>query len=138
MISGRSQKNSFVVITLYQESNCTCRKKNRFLFRCSIAVTRTIQTSLDVMLDKHLENYWNVDGEQELSDAWRGFTRFILLNEGHLMGAHGLGRDLHENKQLLVQMMYGQICGSVCPMQQKRKQNKNGPSRNQSSTMPDN
>ena len=26
--SGRSQENSVSVITLYQESNCTCRKKN--------------------------------------------------------------------------------------------------------------
>ena len=31
--SRRSQENSFVVITLYQESNCTCRKRNHFLFR---------------------------------------------------------------------------------------------------------
>ena len=90
MISGRSQENSFIVITLYQESNCTCRKKNRFLFRCSIDVTRTIQISLDVLLEQHLEDCWNVDGEKELSYAWTGFTRFILLNEGHLMGAHGL------------------------------------------------
>ena len=34
--------------------------------------------------------------------------------------------------------MYGQICGNLCPMQQKRKQSKDGLSRNQSSTMPDN
>ena len=32
-------------------------------------------------------------------------------------------------------MMYGQTCGRICPMQRKRKQNMNGPSRNQSSTM---
>ena len=79
MISGRSQEKSFLVITLYQESNCTCRKKNRFLFRCSIDVTRTIQTSLDVLLEKHLEDCWNVDGEQESSDAWTDFTRFLFV-----------------------------------------------------------
>ena len=28
-----------------------------------------------------LEDYCNVDGEKELSDAWTSFTRFILLNE---------------------------------------------------------
>ena len=33
MTSGRSQENSFIVITLNPESNCTCRKKNQFLFR---------------------------------------------------------------------------------------------------------
>ena len=46
-----------------------------------IDVTRTTLTSLDVMLGKQVEDYWNVDGERELSDAWTGFTRFILLNE---------------------------------------------------------
>ena len=30
--SGRSQENSFIVITLNPESNCTCRKKNHLLF----------------------------------------------------------------------------------------------------------
>ena len=33
MTSGRSQENSFIVITLYPESNCTYRKKKHFLFR---------------------------------------------------------------------------------------------------------
>ena len=46
-----------------------------------IDVSRTTHTSLDVMLEKHIEDCWNVDGERELSDAWTGFTRFILLNE---------------------------------------------------------
>ena len=46
-----------------------------------IDVTRTTHTSLDVLLEKQIEDYWNVDGEKELSDAWTGFTRFILLNE---------------------------------------------------------
>ena len=33
MTSGLLQENSFIVITLNLESNCTCRKKNDFLFR---------------------------------------------------------------------------------------------------------
>ena len=33
------------------------------------------------MTEKDIDDYWNVDGERELSDAWTGFTRFILLNE---------------------------------------------------------
>ena len=44
-------------------------------------VTRTTHTSQDVLLEKHIEDYWNVDGEEELSDAWTGFTRFVLLKE---------------------------------------------------------
>ena len=46
-----------------------------------IDVTRTTHTLLDVLLEKHIDDYWNVDGERELSDARTGFTRFILLNE---------------------------------------------------------
>ena len=46
-----------------------------------IDVTRTTCTSLHLLLEKNVEDYWNVDGEKELSDAWTGFTRFILLNE---------------------------------------------------------
>ena len=46
-----------------------------------IDVTRNTHTSLDVLLEKNLDDYWNVDGERELSDAWTGFTRFVLLKE---------------------------------------------------------
>ena len=31
-------------------------------------------------LEKHIEDYWK-DGDRELSDAWTGFTRFILLRK---------------------------------------------------------
>ena len=46
-----------------------------------IDVTRTTHTSLDVMMENHIEDYWNVDREKELTDAWTRFTSFILLNE---------------------------------------------------------
>ena len=39
------------------------------------SVTRTTKTSLDVMLEKDSDDYWNVDGDRELSDTWTGFTR---------------------------------------------------------------
>ena len=35
-----------------------------------IDVARTTYTSLDVLLEKNIEDYWNVDGEKDLSDAW--------------------------------------------------------------------
>ena len=38
-------------------------------------------TSLDVLLEKNIEDFWNVDGERELSNAWRSSTRFVLLKE---------------------------------------------------------
>ena len=29
------------------------------------------------VVGENIDDYWNVDGERELSDAWTGFTRFI-------------------------------------------------------------
>ena len=46
-----------------------------------IDVTRTTFSSLDVLLEKNTEDYWNVDGEKELSGAWTGFTKFVPLQE---------------------------------------------------------
>ena len=46
-----------------------------------IDVTRKTHASLDVFLEKHIEHYWNLDEDRELSDAWTGFTRFFLLIE---------------------------------------------------------
>ena len=44
-----------------------------------IDVTRATSTSLHVMLEKNIDDYWNVDGDRELSDTWTVFTRFTLL-----------------------------------------------------------
>ena len=38
------------------------------------------------MSEKQDDDYWNVDGERELSDSWTGFTRFLILNERPLDG----------------------------------------------------
>ena len=84
--------------------------------------TRNTHTSLDVLLEKNLDDYWNVDGERELSDARTGFTIFILLNE----------RPPQDPT------MCGQICGSICLMHQNAKRSKSGPSRNRSSIISDN
>ena len=45
-----------------------------------IDVTRATSTSLDVMLEKNIDDYWNVDGDRELS-MWTGFTRFAIWSE---------------------------------------------------------
>ena len=44
-----------------------------------IDVARTTQTSQDKLLEKQIDDYWNVDGDRELSDAWTDFTRFIRI-----------------------------------------------------------
>ena len=46
-----------------------------------IDVTRNTDTALDVLLEKDVEDCWNVDGERKMSDAWTGFTRFVLPKE---------------------------------------------------------
>ena len=46
-----------------------------------IDATRTTDTTSDVMLEESIDDYWNVDGERELSGAWTGFTNFTILNE---------------------------------------------------------
>ena len=46
-----------------------------------IDVTRATSTSLDVMLEKSIDDYWNVGGDRELPDPWTRFTRFTVLDE---------------------------------------------------------
>ena len=40
-----------------------------------------LHTNLDVAQEKRIDDYWNVDGDRNLSDLSTGFTRFTLLNE---------------------------------------------------------
>ena len=99
--------NSFIVITLYQESHSTCRKKEHFLFRRSTSTLPEQHTSLDVLLEKQIDDYWVI---------------------------HGPVRELRGNKQPQDLTMYGRKSGSICLMQRKAKQSKSGLSRNQNST----
>ena len=103
-----------------------------------IDVARTTRTSLDVMIEKHIEDYWNVDGERELSDAWTSFTTFILLNERPPEWYTWSGERLtrKQNTSRLASLwpdMWTRMSDAA-----KKKQNKDGPSRSQNSTMPGN
>ena len=44
-------------------------------------VSRTTRTNLDVMQERGIDDYWNIDGSTELSDSWTGFIQFTLLSE---------------------------------------------------------
>ena len=46
-----------------------------------IVVSRTTRTNLDVMQERRIDDYWNIDGSRDLSDYWTGFTQFTLLEE---------------------------------------------------------
>ena len=42
---------------------------------------RSTSTSPEQHIIENIEDYWNVDGEKELSDTWTGFTRFVPVKE---------------------------------------------------------
>ena len=46
-----------------------------------IDVSRTTRTDLDVMQERRIDDYWNIDGSRGLSGSWTGFTQFTLLEE---------------------------------------------------------
>ena len=46
-----------------------------------IDASRTARTNLDVMQERRIHDYWNIDGSRDLSDSWTGFTQFTLLDE---------------------------------------------------------
>ena len=46
-----------------------------------IDVSRTTHTNLDVMQERRIDDYWNIDGSRDLSDSWTGFTQVTLLEE---------------------------------------------------------
>ena len=57
-----------------------------------IDVTRSTHTDLDVMQDKHIDDYWNVDENKSLSDPWTGCTKFTLKKK-HPKDVCGPGSD---------------------------------------------
>ena len=64
-----------------------------------IDVSRTPHTNLDVMQERRIDDYWNVDGSRDLSDSWTGFTQFSLLEEKPPDGKMWFGERL-TRKQL--------------------------------------
>ena len=59
-----------------------------------IDVSRNTHTPLDAWTEKDIDDCCNVDGDRQLSDAWTGFTRFILVNERPLDRFSWSGRRL--------------------------------------------
>ena len=46
-----------------------------------IDVTRTTHTTLDVLQESRIDDYWNIDVNRNISESWTGFTMFTILNE---------------------------------------------------------
>ena len=91
-----------------------------------IDVTRNTHTSLDVLLEKNIDDFWNVDGKRELSDAWTGCTRFILLNEIPIDGYSWSGGRLTRKQTTSRPDIVWQICGSICLCSEKESKTKMG------------
>ena len=62
--------------------------------RKHIGVTKSTHIDLDVMQEKRVEDYWNVDSNRSLSDSWEGFTKFTLLKENTPKGYMWSGERL--------------------------------------------
>ena len=81
-ISGPFQAILFTVITWKPRVKLYVSRGASFPVPLKhIDVTKFTSTTLDVMLEKNIDDYWNVDGDRELSDTWTGFTRFTILDE---------------------------------------------------------
>ena len=59
-----------------------------------IDATSSTHTDLDVAQEKQIDDYWNVDGNRNLSDSWTGFTICTILNETPPNGYMWSGRRL--------------------------------------------
>ena len=80
MIFGPCQETSYTAITSNPESNFSRRGKNLFPIPLKyIDVSRTTKTNFDVMQERRIDDYWNIDGSRDLSDSWTGFTEITLL-----------------------------------------------------------
>ena len=76
---GRFKVTSYVVITVNLEFNS---KEETFVITLEyVDVTRSAHTDLDVMQEKRVDDYWNVDSSKHLSVFWKGFAKFTLLTE---------------------------------------------------------
>ena len=59
----------------------------------------TTHTNLDVMQERRIDDYWNVDGSRDLSDSWTGFTQFTLLEEKPPDGYMWSGKRLTKRQE---------------------------------------
>ena len=85
--------------------------------------TRTTDTTLDVMLEKHNDEYWNVDVDRELLHIWTVFTRFTSLSKKPPGGYTWSGEGRLTRKQTTSRPdKHGQKCGKHMSDASKRKE----------------
>ena len=63
--------------------------------------TRRTYTDLDVMQEKRVNYYWNVDSNRILSDSWKGLTKFISIERKTSQRIHVVSVEIDQRfKQL--------------------------------------
>ena len=75
-------------------------------------ISRTTHTNLDVKQEKRIDDYWNIDGSRNLSDPWKVFTQFTLLEEEAPDGYMWSGERLTRKQLTSGQIIYGQSSGN--------------------------
>ena len=101
-----------------------------------IDVARSIHTDLDVLQEKKIDDYWNVDSCKPLSDSWRGFTQFNPLKEKPPKRYMWFsGKIDKRSKRLPDQIMYVQKFGRQLVKLLRIEKNRKGHKRNRSLTM---
>ena len=96
--SGLFLENSSIVITLNPQSNCTCGEKNHFLFRWSTSTSPEQRTH-------HWISCWQK--RWKITGTWMEKKNCQVHGQDSQKDTPDPGRDLQENKQPLVQTMYG-------------------------------
>ena len=71
-----------------QRRNSVCHRSIFRYLRVTLDVQGQTKTSIDLLQETTIGDYWNIDGDKSLSDAWIGVPRFEVLNkdppEGHV------------------------------------------------------
>ena len=62
-----------------------------------IDVTRSTHTTLDVLHESRVDDYWNIDVNRILSHSWTAFTKFQILNEKPPEGNLRSGEAAYKN-----------------------------------------
>ena len=88
------------------------------------------------MSEKHIDDFLNVDGNRELSDAWTGFTRFIVLNEKPPDGYSWSGERLTKKTTSRHDNVWPEMRKQMSDASKRKEKSKRGPSRNRNSIMP--
>ena len=75
-----------------------------------IEKARSTHTDLDVMQEKRIDGYWNVDAKRSLSDSWKRFKKITLVKvkppKGYMLsGETGKSSNDYETKSCVAWSM---------------------------------